>query len=684
MLGMEGEIRQNAFFKFEGAFDATKPEMASVHNPLRLRDGVGNSTIQSALDGLAEHHTLGKEEDAAAFTKLLDCFSPVSAEHTTELTKALPNEHPVTLTDQIGDVFTHYNGLVPEQQQDVIDLTKYLVQSVAGWPQERRIQGVVRPLSPHVHKTADTLLSQMSTWKQQINEALPPEQFKKSEQGSVNPKLAAMITGSGILGLLLAACARVPIPKTPDVGGNPTQNPAITEIIPTLVPTEYILPGVTTETSTVPTQVVMETPPAQIEGIMVLPGIEPSAGGPDLIKNPYSTALRDVINAAKFGLVSGENVSVKTGQTCISNVPEKLWHDTLPKNEQLWKETVNGVATYVDQQVLAEVPIPADTKDATYSCALGYTKDNGEYIDGTLFQLLIKTNTADGSQEVIATMKAGFSTEDTVEVKNGAVLVNGETQGWTAREGMELPAATTEFKAGIPATMEECNKLELQYKPDGTIDREWLSTQMKELSKVEHQWLADQGITPADVSVFNLGNQQKIAGNEMLPFPFLTLRMEKFTPTSCTSITYKGSEYMIYGFAGIRTPDSTIIGIPHVLYDYKGRQSTFAALGLSDSYDKKFTPELVFSGAQLNKIQEISIFLERYGQNADQTVLDRWDISKELAELNNPTGDRNLDSDEKFVMYIDPTITITSEEEKQWIAQIEQFVFPSDTITPGL
>lgn len=503
-----------------------------------------------------------------------------------------------------------------------------------------------------------------------------PEGYKPATfSHKLKNALGVLIIGGG----LAAGCA-------PKEGVHPTQMPTmggetpVTLVDPTLAPTEYVLPGVSTETSTIPTQAALETPPAQIEGVMVLPGIEPSAGGPDLIKNPYSTGLRDVINAAKFGLVSGENVSVKTGQTCISNVPEKLWHDTLPKNEQLLKKTVNGVATYVDQQVLAEVPIPADTKDATYSCALGYTKNNGDYIDGTLFQLLIKTNTADGSQEVVATMKAGFSTEDKVEVKNGAVVVNGETQGWTAQAGMELPVEAPELKAGIPATMEECNVMELQYNADGTINRDVVSSYMKELSTVEHQWLDEQGITVKDVSDFNLNKESTIGSIAELPYPYIKLDIAHAVVTSCTRVTYNGHEYMMYGIAGRRNGDSNEIGILHVLYDDKGKKMSLEASGALDYYNTHFTPEIVFAEAQNNKIQEISIFLKGYGQTTDQSLLDRWEASQAFATINNPTGDKNLDSDERLMFYIDPTIQASLDEEKQWIDQLEAFVLPAQTV----
>ena len=495
-------------------------------------------------------------------------------------------------------------------------------------------------------------------------EGITPFDKKKLALG-----MAAIMFGS-----LLTACGKTI--STIDADSTSTQ-PAITETMIPPTSTEYVLPGVSTET--VPTQVVLETPPPKIDGVaLVLPGIEPGAGGPDLIKNPLTSILQNAINAAGFGVVGGENVSSQAGQSCITAVPEKLWSDTLPNNEQRLKDSsvTDGVAKYDDTKVLAQVSLPADTEDATFSCALGYAVDNPDYKDGTLRQLLVKTNKADGSQEVIASMQAGFSTTDNVEVKNGAVLVNGETQGWTAQVGMELPAETIEFKAGIPATMEECNAMDLQVKADGTINRDALKTPMQQLSAVEHQWLIDKGITIADVPVFY---QNGVTGTERLPYPHIDVS-GKLIPTSCTKINYQGHEYVMYGFAGKHSETSTQIAIFHVIYDDLGNKLHFDAKDNSDYYSRHYTSNLVFEGIQTMPAIDVHVFVGGYGQSDNPEDIERWQMAKAINEMNKPVRENNRLIDEQLSLITDQNTALTPEEEQPWIETVEQSVFAAQTI----
>lgn len=267
-----------------------------------------------------------------------------------------------------------------------------------------------------------------------------PEGYKPASLShKLKNALGVLIIGGGLAGC--ASNEGVHPSQMPTMGG---ETPAATLVDPTLAPTEYILPPVVaTETSAVSTP----TAPTETEIVRVplaLPGVEFGVGGPDLVQNPLTAALQKAVNNIGFGVVySGDNnVSAETGQTCFSVVPEKLVSDTNANGEQLLKDAASttGVAEYDDTRVLGEVSIPKDTETETHTCVLGYAlPENATYADGTLRQLLVKTQTADGSVEVVASMQAGFSIDDVVEIKNGSVYVNGEVQNWTAFEGQQLP-----------------------------------------------------------------------------------------------------------------------------------------------------------------------------------------------------------------------------------------------------
>jgi len=263
--------------------------------------------------------------------------------------------------------------------------------------------------------------------------------------------------------LLLAGCQKG-IDPTDTVG--PTE-PAITqpwtptpegEIVKT--PTEYMIPGISTEIAPAPTPIVVETPPPQLEGgALFLPGVSLGAGGPEL-QNVALSAVQSAVNAAGFGIVGSEgNASAKSGNMCITIVPEQLNNPSLPDGvESLNREkSANGVAMYEETQVLMQVPLPKDSADATYACALGYARDNNpEYEDGTLRQLLVET-TADGTK-VIASMPAGFSRSEDVAVLGETVFVDGKEQGWTVVAGETLPSEQS-WSLEIPATPEQCTNV---------------------------------------------------------------------------------------------------------------------------------------------------------------------------------------------------------------------------------
>jgi len=194
----------------------------------------------------------------------------------------------------------------------------------------------------------------------------------------------------------------------------------------------------------------------------------PGVGGTgELVTNPFDGSIQAAINTAHFGVVhAGNAVSVESAHNgtvwCFSAIPANIYdpdHVSDPKGDLLVRQE-NGVAKYGFNQVLSEVLVPRDTDSATHSCVLGYAlQGNTDFKAGTLRMLLVRTN-SNGSIDVVGSMQAGFSSGEDVEVRNGAVFVNGEKQDWTLFPNMALATPTEVY---IP------RQVELVFAPDGTI-----------------------------------------------------------------------------------------------------------------------------------------------------------------------------------------------------------------------
>ena len=113
--------------------------------------------------------------------------------------------------------------------------------------------------------------------------------------------------------------------------------------------------------------------------------------------------------------------------------------------------------------------MPRDIDTATYSCVLGYAlQGNADFKAGTLRMLLVRTN-SNGSIDVVGSMQAGFSSTEDVQVRDGAVFVNGEKQDWTLFPNMVLTAPT---ETPVPTEVVDSRFFEmpktLQEFPSGT------------------------------------------------------------------------------------------------------------------------------------------------------------------------------------------------------------------------
>lgn len=500
--------------RFEGMFDGTASGETLSRFPFQLKDGIGNSRITDTLTHLHDHHTYGDGRDDASFKDLFSCFEPLPGDMIEN------NMHPdaTSLWDQIGSSVFYFNRLAPEEQQLLHSVTELSVWSIANATQERKINGMVKDVSPTVRTMAEQTLTDMETWLPQEAQNTAPERLSsgKTVHAPVEwlaplppAKRTAVITSLVTMSAILTACSSAPL-KTPDIQ-TVTQTPSISE---TMV---YAPPAVPPVEATVVATAIVETPPPQIVGNMpdvpVLSGIEPGAGGTELQINALTSVMQTAINKSKYGVIIADgNVSAETGANgntmCISAIPESIFNpDALPDrpgNGEKLTALRNGVAQYEFTQVLAEVPVPADTADATYTCVLGYAlSDNQEFQAGTLRQLLVKTNTADGSVQVLNTMQAGFSMEDTVAVEGDVVKVNGKTQEWETLPSVEPTVSPDVAKPSVSPNLLPVNAASETWEngawvvknADGKITATWDATEAKWVYKTENLQIVLSGET---------------------------------------------------------------------------------------------------------------------------------------------------------------------------------------------
>ncbi|MBU0973872.1 MAG: hypothetical protein KKC20_24755 [Proteobacteria bacterium] len=224
--------------------------------------------------------------------------------------------------------------------------------------------------------------------------------------------------------------------------------------------------------------------------------------------------------------------------------------------------------------------------------------------------------------------------------------------------------------------MDECNVMDLQYNADGSINRDAVWSFMRELSKVEHQWLADQGITIEGVGVFSHGG---VKGTEGLPYPHIDIA-GRLIPTSCTRIHFQNHNYLMYGFAGKHSVNSTQIAMVHVVYDDVGSKLDFDKRGYADYFQTHYTPDLVFRSIQTRSGFNINTFIGGYGQSDNPDDIERWQMAKAINEMNSPVRENNRLIDEQLSLITNQNTVLTPEEEQPWIETVEKSVFVAQTI----
>lgn len=266
---------------------------------------------------------------------------------------------------------------------------------------------------------------------------------------------------------------------------------------------------------------------------------------------------------------------------------------------------------------------------------------------------------------------------------------SGEPLYWNnivAKEIQRVEGATIEepeFKAGLPETLAECNTLELQYLPDGSIDLDWMKRKMRELSLAEHAWLTEKGI--AIENIVGVGRTD-ITGGSILPYPRIEVVGYPIPPVSCTTIIDASrQEYQVYGFAvKAGRENSNSIAVLHILYDHAGNKS----LGEVDNYKiyyEKQTPELYFQRVKNQLCQGIYVFINGYGQN--DGIISDWRMTEaliqmqknEASQLTNPQEQGATPTLMFFLGGKYKDIIPSFEEETHWASTVEEYIYPSQS-----
>ncbi len=189
------------------------------------------------------------------------------------------------------------------------------------------------------------------------------------------------------------------------------------------------------------------------------------------------------------------------------------------------------------------------------------------------------------------------------------------------KEPTITPTKTVELKAGIPETFEECNKIDMPTKKDGTFDPDAMANILDRLTKVEKQWLADQGIT-ADMMGDMITATGRTEAEQYLPYNQLWVYNKPVHIVSCSQFMFQDHPYMLLGFAFKAGDGNKNITILHGVYDDVGmRNITVADAAQLDIFEKNYTKEQAFDHIHESNSSAYHIFV---GSKYTGTVHPEW------------------------------------------------------------
>jgi hypothetical protein len=254
------------------------------------------------------------------------------------------------------------------------------------------------------------------------------------------PRFSAAITTVLLLGLV--GCANylnnTPTPKPPGSGtpSGPTPDHHTTPgSIVTSAPATPDSASATPSATTAPRITETPTPPMELSGrlpdVARLTGVAIDAS---TLTHTPSDGVQAELNTAGFGLVhAGSDLNTmlpSMPNTCFTALSQQITdRDTgLPLT---LTSQFNGVATYENTLVVAEVPLPV-IAGHQYTCAQIY-----KLSDGTIFNALFEMQSK-GVPTLVATMKATFARGSNLVVLNNGVTLDNNPVQWIGLDGKEF------------------------------------------------------------------------------------------------------------------------------------------------------------------------------------------------------------------------------------------------------
>lgn len=280
-----------------------------------------------------------------------------------------------------------------------------------------------------------------------------------------------------------------------------TPKSTLAEFLPSGSSTETPVPTPkTTQTSESSTATATAVAPREIPGFLA--GLErPLEEGFQI--NPLTSALQKAINEAGYGVVGvdGQSVGSQLGTVCKSDYPEQVFNKQTAKAES-FSRWDNDIAIFGETRVNTKVNVFPNTATETYSCALGYTKDN----NAVLTQLLIRTD-VDGSIHVVGTLPATFAKG---EIVNDSAWI--------------MKTAETNWSLEIPATPDKCTNVIR----DDTYEHTEADIASLNKKIMEQKWFADLPAGQFPMRTEQMGIKPwhpPITGAEYVPYPNARIEM---------------------------------------------------------------------------------------------------------------------------------------------------------------
>ena len=238
----------------------------------------------------------------------------------------------------------------------------------------------------------------------------------------------------------------------------------------------------------------------------------------------------------------------------------------------------------------------------------------------------------------------------------------------------DTPSPTPEpiFEAGIPATIEECNRLQI-YNAVGELDASLIASQMEALVAAERIFLDQNAITGADISTLSILQNRPFSEPEKYPYDYI--RAEGLLmPVSCTLVEDgEGGWRLMVGLIIKQKHKDIAVAILHVLADHPGLEKIMSANGEEEKYKQKFSPQAIFDGMIAGPRWYVSIRPWVPTENENPDFFADWAVSTDLI-MQNKEAPVVLNA---YLMGVELDPSLVSEN----ILRLEKLIFPAQWLS---